>query len=106
MLKMLTLGHEFSMPSLPAEGLLYHAAAPSISLLVQKEIITPAALDWPPTQEMARLFIQKEGFIPAPESSYSIAQAIETARAAKAAGTDATIVFNVSGHGLLGLDSF
>ena len=105
-LKMLTLGHEFSMPSLPAEGLLYHAAAPSISVLVKKGVITPAALDWSPTQEMARLFIQKEGFIPAPESAYAIAQAIETARAAKTASTDATIVFNVSGHGLLGLDSF
>ena len=106
MLKMLTLGHEFSMPSLPAEGLLYHAAAPSISVLVQKGIVTPTALEWPTTQEMAQLFIRKEGFIPAPESSYAVAQAIETARTAMAAGTEATIVFNVSGHGLLGLDSF
>ncbi len=106
MLKMLTLGHEFSMPSLPAEGLLYHAAAPSISVLVQQGVVTPTALEWSMAQEMARLFIQKEGFIPAPESSYAVAQAIETARSAKAAGTEATIVFNVSGHGLLGLDSF
>ncbi|MFQ6123863.1 MAG: TrpB-like pyridoxal phosphate-dependent enzyme [Candidatus Heimdallarchaeota archaeon] len=106
MLKMLTLGHEFSMPSLPAEGLLYHAAAPAISVLVQQGVVTPTALEWSMVQEGARLFIRKEGFIPAPESAYAVAQAIETAQAAKTARTEATIVFNVSGHGLLGLDSF
>lgn len=106
MLKMLTLGHEADMPTdVPAEGLLYHAAAPIISALTVEGIVKPAALDWPIVKEYGRLFMRKEGFIPAPESSYGIAQAIMEAKKKKEAGEPAVIGVNISGHGLLGIDS-
>ncbi|MFX1512141.1 MAG: TrpB-like pyridoxal phosphate-dependent enzyme [Promethearchaeota archaeon] len=105
-LKMLTLGHEAPMPTdVPAEGLLYHAAAPIISALTVEGIVKPAALDWPTARDYGRLFMRKEGFIPAPESSYGVAQAIIEAKKKKEAGEPAVIGVNVSGHGLLGIDS-
>ncbi|MFQ5980358.1 MAG: TrpB-like pyridoxal phosphate-dependent enzyme [Candidatus Heimdallarchaeota archaeon] len=106
MLKMLSLGHEADMPTnVPAEGLLYHAAAPIISALTVEGMVKPAALDWLTVKESGRLFMRKEGFIPAPESSYGIAQAIIEAKKKKEKGEPAVIGINISGHGLLGMDS-
>ncbi len=54
----------------------------------------------------ARRFIQTEGFIPAPESSYGVCAAIDKALEFKEKGEDAVIAFNVSGHGFLDMQAF
>lgn len=44
--------------------------------------------------------------IPAPESAHAIAATIREARAADEAGTPKTILFNLSGHGLIDMASY
>lgn len=58
------------------------------------------------TFEAAMLFAQSEGIIPAPESSHAIAAAIQEALKAKEEGVSKTILFNLSGHGLIDMAAY
>ncbi len=102
MLKMHTLGNEFVPESIYAGGLRYHGAAPIISLLVDKGIVRAESYSQQECFEAARLFAKTESIIVAPESSHALKATIE--RAKKNDGK--TIVFNLSGHGLLDLNSY
>jgi len=51
-------------------------------------------------------FARSEAIIPAPESTHAIAQVIHEARKAKEEGVQKTIVFNLSGHGLVDLAAY
>ena len=108
LLKMYTLGHDVEMPTIYAEGLRYHAAAPIISLLRKHRIVEAVAYETDEKEvfEAAKLFVSKEGFVPAPESSYSIKAAIDKAIEAKEKDEEWVIVFNVSGHGFVDLEAF
>ena len=53
------------------------------------------------TFDAARLFAKTEGIIPAPESAHAIAATIREAKEAKEEGKARTILFNLSGHGLI-----
>jgi len=108
LLKMYTLGHDVEMPTIYAEGLRYHAAAPIISLLRKHGIVEAVAYETDEKEvfEAAKLFVSKEGFVPAPESSYSIKAAIDKAIEAKEKDEEWVIVFNVSGHGFVDLEAF
>ncbi|MGA9139247.1 MAG: hypothetical protein WBZ29_03425 [Methanocella sp.] len=57
------------------------------------------------TFRAGQLFARTEGIIPAPESSHAICSAINHALACKKTGEAKTIVFNLSGHGLLDLQN-
>ena len=52
------------------------------------------------------LFAQTEGIIPAPESNHAIAATIQEALKAKEEGVAKTILFNLSGHGLVDMASY
>ena len=52
------------------------------------------------------LFARTEGIIPAPESTHAIAAAIREATRAKEEGTPRTILFNLSGHGLVDMSAY
>lgn len=108
LLKMYTLGHKKEMPPVRGDGLRYHAAAPILSLLKEQGFIE--AKSYPTDEkhvfERAQQFIQTEGFIPAPESAYSIAAAIDEALEAKKKGTNPVIAFNISGHGFLDMQAY
>jgi len=52
------------------------------------------------------LFAQTEGIVPAPESAHAIAAAINEALKAKEEGTKKTILFNLSGHGLVDMAAY
>ena len=52
------------------------------------------------------MFAQSEGIIPAPESSHAISAAIREALKAKEEGVQKTILFNLSGHGLIDMASY
>lgn len=58
------------------------------------------------TFKAATIFAQAEGLIPAPESSHAIATAIREALKAKEEGTPKTILFNLSGHGLIDMAAY
>jgi tryptophan synthase beta chain len=104
-LKMFTLGHRVKMEPIKADGLRYHGCSPIISLLKHKGYIDTIA--YPGGEkyvfERAKLFIQTEGFLPAPESAYSVACAIDEARKCK---EEKVIAFNVSGHGFMDIKGY
>ena len=108
LLKMYSLGHQVTMVPIKGDGLRYHGCAPILSLLRHHGYIDTVAYpeDEKYVFERAREFVQAEGFLPAPESAYSIACAIDEARKCKKANEEKTIVFNVSGHGFMDMDGY
>ena len=106
LLKMYTLGKDFIPPKIHAGGLRYHGSAPITARLVKEGIVEAIALDQEEAFSAAKLFSTVEGIVPAPESSYAIAGAIREAQRAKLNKKKETIVFNLSGHGLLDLFAY
>lgn len=102
-LKMYTLGHKTDFPPIKGDGLRYHGCSPILSLLRNKGYIDTIAYpaDEKHVFERARQFLRAEGFLPAPESAYSVACAIDEALKCKASGEEKVIAFNISGHGFL-----
>jgi len=103
-----TLTHSFVMPPIWAEGLRYHMASPIISYLKNIGLVEAVAhpKDEKAVFEAARMFIQAEGFLPAPESSYAIRAMIDEAVKAKETGEEKVIIANISGHGFLDLEAY
>ena len=106
LLKMYTLGHDFMPSPIHAGGLRYHGKAPIISLLCNEKIVEARSYSQSPVFKAAVDFARCEGIIPAPESSYAIKAAIDEALKCKEDKTGKTILFNLSGHGLLDLNAF
>jgi tryptophan synthase beta chain len=106
LMKMYTLGHTFMPPGIHAGGLRYHAMAPLLCHLYKEGYLEAKAYPQNPCFEAATLFARTEGIIPAPESSHAIRAAIDEALAAKEEGRGRTILFNLSGHGLLDLQAY
>jgi tryptophan synthase beta chain len=108
LLKMYTLGHKTEMVPIKADGLRYHAAAPLISALRHHNIIK--AIAYPADEkaifEAARIFLQTEGWLAAPESSYAIRAGIDEALKAEKASEEKVICMNISGHGFLDLQAY
>ena len=108
LLKMYTLGHTKDMPPIKGDGLRYHGCSPIISLLRDKGYIDTVAYpqDEKEVFEKAKVFIQVEGFLPAPESAYSVACAIDEAMKCKKTGEKKVIAFNISGHGFMDIPGY
>lgn len=106
LLKMYTLGHEFIPPKIHAGGLRYHGMAPIVSHLYNLGIISANSYEQNEVFKAAELFAQTEGIVPAPESAHAVKEAIEQALKCREAGTAKTILFNLSGHGLLDLGAY
>lgn len=108
MLKMYTLGHQIEMQPIKGDGLRYHGCSPIISLLRNKGYIDTVA--YPEDEKLvfegAKLFIETEGFLPAPESAYSIRTAIDQAILCRESGEGKCIAFNVSGHGFMDIPAY
>ena len=107
-LKMYTLGHRKEMKPIRGDGLRYHAAAPLLSLLRKHGLIDTVAYpaDEKHVFSRAREFVQAEGFLPAPESAYSVAAAIDQALECKRTGEEKVIAFNISGHGFMDMEGY
>ena len=103
LLKMHTLGHDFMPAPIHAGGLRYHGNAPIVCNLMAEGMMDARAYFQTECFEAARLFLQTEGFLPAPETSHAIKAAIEVAKEAE---PGSNIVFLYSGHGLLDLASY
>jgi len=106
LLYMYTLGMDFVPPSIHAGGLRYHGMAPLVSHLVDRGVIEPRALGQPQVFEAAKVFLNAEGILPAPESSHAIAAVITEALKARETGEKKVILFNLSGHGFLDISAF
>lgn len=99
LLPMYTLGHNFIPDKIHAGGLRYHGAGVLVSQLRKEGFIEAKAKFQRECFESAILFARAEGILPAPESSYAIAGALDEARRADLEGVSKTILFNLSGHG-------
>ena len=106
LLKMFTLGHEFVPSPIHAGGLRYHGMSPLLSEAYNQGLMSARCYDQTETFDAGMLFARTEGIIPAPESSHAIKAAIELALEAKAKNEEKTIVFSLSGHGLLDLAGY
>ncbi|HEY8466285.1 MAG TPA: TrpB-like pyridoxal phosphate-dependent enzyme [Solirubrobacterales bacterium] len=99
LMPMYTLGHDFVPPPVHAGGLRYHGDAPSLCALVKEGVVEATAVHQTKAFEAAVQFARAEGIIPGPEPSHAIRVAIDEALAAKEAGEERVILFNLSGHG-------
>ncbi|MFO7867348.1 MAG: TrpB-like pyridoxal phosphate-dependent enzyme [Candidatus Aminicenantes bacterium] len=106
LLPMHSLGHDFIPPPIHAGGLRYHGMSPLVSQAIMEGLLSPRAIHQLECYRAAVLFSRTEGIIAAPETSHAIAAAIREAEKAKQEGREKTIVFNLSGHGLMDLSGY
>jgi len=106
LIPMYTLGHNFIPAKIHAGGLRYHGAGAIVSQLLKDQIIEAVSIPQLETFEAGVLFARTEGIIPAPESTHAIAAAIREAKKAKEEGVSKTILFNLSGHGVIDLAAY
>jgi tryptophan synthase beta chain len=106
LLPMFTLGHNFAPANIHAGGLRYHGAGTIISQLLKDGLMEAVDIEQLDSFKAGVLFAQTEGIVPAPESSHAIAATINEALKAKEEGTPKTILFNLSGHGLVDMSAY
>jgi tryptophan synthase beta chain len=106
LLPMYTLGHNFAPANIHAGGLRYHGAGSIVSQLKKDNLMEAVDIKQMDTFKAALLFAKTEGIIPAPESSHAIAAAINEALVCKKEGKQKTILFNLSGHGLIDMAAY
>ncbi len=101
-----TLGHDFIPAPIHAGGLRYHGIAPTISVLANEKQLETEAFNQVEVFDAAKLFIQAEGIIPAPEPSHAIKGAIDEALRCKKTGKEETILFVLCGHGYFDMSAY
>jgi tryptophan synthase beta chain len=106
LLPMYTLGHTFVPAPVHAGGLRYHGDAPSLSLLVKSGNMEAVAYSQNDVFTAAQQFAQSQGIIAGPEPAHAIKAVIDEAIAARDAGEDRVIVFNLSGHGFFDMGAY
>jgi len=106
LLPMFTLGHDFHPANIHAGGLRYHGAGTIVSQLIKDKMMHGVDIPQLESFEAGMLFARTEGIIPAPESCHAIAATVREAKKCKEAGEKKTILFNLSGHGLLDLTAY
>jgi tryptophan synthase beta chain len=106
LLPMFTLGHNFAPAHIHAGGLRYHGAGTLVSQLMRDNMMEAVDIQQLDSFAAGVLFAQTEGIVPAPESAHAIAAAINEAKKCKEEGTRKTILFNLSGHGLIDMSSY
>jgi tryptophan synthase beta chain len=100
------LGHNFAPAHIHAGGLRYHGAGTIVSQLKKDNLVEAVDIDQLDSFKAGVLFAQTEGIVPAPESAHAIAVAIDEALKAKEEGTPKTILFNLSGHGMVDMTAY
>ncbi len=106
LIPMYTLGHNFCPANIHAGGLRYHGGGAIISQLKHDNIIDAVDIPQLESFKAATMFARSEGIIPAPESSHAIAATINEALKCKVSGEKKTILFNLSGHGLIDMAAY
>jgi len=106
LIPMYTLGHNFAPAHIHAGGLRYHGAGTIVSQLLKDGLMEAVDIEQLDSFKAGVLFAQTEGIVPAPESAHAIAAAIDEALKAKEEGKTKTILFNLSGHGLVDMAAY
>ena len=106
LLPMYTLGHDFKPANIHAGGLRYHGAGTIVSQLIKDKMMHGVDIPQLESFEAGLLFARTEGIIPAPESCHAIAATIREAKKCKVSGEKKTILFGLSGHGLIDMTAY
>jgi tryptophan synthase beta chain len=106
LLPMYTLGHDFVPPPVHAGGLRYHGDSPLLCGLVKAGVIEARAYRQNPAFEAAVRFARTEAILPGPEPAHAIRAVFDEAEAAREAGEERVILFNLSGHGHFDLQAY
>ena len=106
LLPMYTLGHTFVPAPVHAGGLRYHGDAPSLSGLVKAGQMEARAFTQNEVFSAAQRFAQAQGIIAGPEPAHAIVAVIDEAEAARDAGDERVILFNLSGHGFFDMQAY
>ena len=106
LLPMFTLGHKFKPANIHAGGLRYHGAGVIVSQLLKDGMMEAMDINQLESFRAGCLFAKAEGIIPAPESCHAIAATIREATRCKEVGERKTILFNLSGHGLVDMGAY
>lgn len=106
LLPMYSLGHKFKPANIHAGGLRYHGAGVIASQLLTDGMIEAADIAQTDAFKAGCLFAEAEGIIPAPESCHAIAATIQEAVKCKETGEAKTILFCLSGHGLIDMVAY
>ena len=101
LIPMYTLGHDFKPANIHAGGLRYHGAGAIVSQLTKDGMMKGMDIPQLESFDAGLLFARSEGIIPAPESCHAIAATIREAKKCKEEGTAKTLLFLLSGHGLI-----
>ena len=105
--KMYTLGHAFMPSPSHAGGLRYHGMSPILSQLYHDGLLDEArAVEQTEVFDAALLFARSEGTLPAPESAHAIRATIDEALKCRESGEAKTILFGLTGNGLLDLSAY
>lgn len=106
MVAMYTLGHTFRPSNIHAGGLRYHGSGSIVAQLLQDKLIEAVDIKQTDSFSAGMLFARSEGIIPAPESCHAIAATVAEALRCKESGESRTILFNLSGHGLVDMSAY
>jgi tryptophan synthase beta chain len=106
LIKMYTVGHSYQCPPIHAGGLRYHGKAPSMCMLIDKGFMRSVAFSQNEVMEAGLMLARTEGIVAAPESNHAVKAAIDIALECKRKNEAKTILFNLSGHGLLDLKAY
>jgi tryptophan synthase beta chain len=106
LLAMYTLGHTFVPAPVHAGGLRYHGDAPSLSLLVKEGHMEARAFTQNQVFEAGIQFARAQGIVPGPEPNHAVRAVIDEAVAAREAGEERVILFNLSGHGHFDMQAY
>ena len=106
LLAMFTLGHTFRPANIHAGGLRYHGSGSIVAQLLRDGLMEAVDIKQNDSFKAGVLFAQTEGIIPAPESCHAIAATIDEALRCREAGESRTILFNLSGHGLVDMSAY
>ncbi|HSQ43229.1 MAG TPA: TrpB-like pyridoxal phosphate-dependent enzyme [Fibrobacteraceae bacterium] len=106
LMAMHTLGHSYVPKPIHAGGLRYHGMSPIVSQAVVEGLMTPRSILQLEAFQAGITWARTEGFVIAPETTHAVAAVIQEAIKAREEGKEKTIVFTLSGHGLLDLNGY
>lgn len=106
LLKMYTLGCDFTPPGMHAGGLRHHGSSPITAALYHHGIIEAKALPQTHVFKRSLEFLKAEHLVVAPEAAHAVAATIDEALECKRTGEAKTILVCISGHGLFDMSAY